>query len=51
MIALLRIGSLFDKMQAKLIKGNLNTIWKTAFFYKCLLYMYTSTHALNALFS
>ena len=38
MIALLRIGSLFDKMWFKLIKGNLNTIWKTFFFYKCMLY-------------
>ena len=33
MIALLRIGSLFDKMRFKLIKGNLNTIRKTIFFF------------------
>ena len=44
MIALLRIGSLFDKMRVKLIKGNLNTIWKTVLFlqmYAVHVYEYT----------
>ena len=43
MIALLRIGNLFDKMRVKLIKGNLNTIWKTFFTHVCCTHMRAHT--------